>query len=62
MLVNCLLKYLAIAVGLVQVLEVPPLEVNDMGWLGGIFALLPERFRMVPQKLSTLEWWEMEEM
>ena len=42
MLVNCLLKRLAMAVCLVQVLVVPSGERKVMGWLGGGREFLPD--------------------
>ena len=51
MLLNCLLKCLAITVGLMQILDVQSLNENDMGCLEGILGLLPEKFRLVLQNL-----------
>ena len=61
-LVNSLVKYLAIAEGLVQVLVLPSRVVNEMGWFGGTLVLLPERLRIVFQNLLILDLCEMEEM
>ena len=48
--VNCLVKYLAMAEGLVQVLVLPLGLVKVMGWFGGVRVRVPDMALIMVQK------------